>query len=245
MDNTLYVAVSRAMILRREMDVVANNIANSDTAGFKVESLITQTDTTPLTAKGLAPTKIQFAMDTGLARDFGQGAVSRTGSALDVAIQGQGFFRVNTANGPRYTRDGRFTADAQGQITDAKGNPIADDSGSPMVLDPTKGPPSISADGIVSQGEDRIGKLGVYKFDSLSGLTKTGDGFYRNDSNQTAQADTVSTVSQGSVESSNVQPVLEITRMTEISREYERINKLMDQTSDLDSQSINRLGRVN
>jgi flagellar basal-body rod protein FlgF len=245
MDNTLYVAVSRAMILRREMDVVANNIAKADTAGFKVESLISQTDSTPLTAAGLAPTRIQFAMDTGLARDFGQGAVSRTGSALDVAIQGDGFFQVNTLNGPRYTRDGRFTANAQGQITDAKGNVIADEGGSPIVLDPVKGPPSISADGIVSQGTDRIGKLGVYKFASLSGLSKTGDGFYRNDSNQTAAPATDAKLAQGAVESSNVQPVIEITRMTEISREYERISRLMDQTADLDSHSIDRLGRVN
>lgn len=244
MDNTLYVATSREMILRREMDVIANNIANSDTAGFKVESVISQTNPHPLSIKGFAPINVQFALDTGVARDFGQGAVSRTGAPLDVAIQGQGFFQINTPNGPRYTRDGRFTTDAQGQLTDAKGNVVADDAGQAITLDPSKGAPSISQDGVVSQGGQRLGKLGVYKFASLGALAKDGDGHYRNDTNQTAQPDTDSKLSQGAIENSNVQPVIEITRMTEISREYERISQMMDQTSTLDTQSINRLGKV-
>jgi flagellar basal-body rod protein FlgF len=245
MDNTLYVAVSRQMILRRELEVVANNVANADTAGFKVESVISQTDPHPVVLKGMAPSNVKYALDTGLARDFGQGSLSQTGAPLDMAIQGDGFFQVNTANGPRYTRDGRFTSNPQGQVTDAKGNPIADDAGQTITLDPAKGPPSISADGIVSQNGQRIAKIGIYRFGSMSGLSKTGDGMFRNDSNQTAQAATDARVSQGFFESSNVQPVIEITRMTEISREYERISRLMDQTADLDSKSIDRLGRVN
>jgi flagellar basal-body rod protein FlgF len=245
MDNTLYVAVSRQMILRRELEVVANNVANADTAGFKVESVISQTDPHQVTVKNMAPTKVLYALDTGLARDFGQGSLSQTGAPLDVAIQGDGFFQVNTQNGPRYTRDGRFTANQQGQLTDAKGHILADDGGQAITVDPAKGSVDISQDGVLSQAGVKIGKIGVYKFGSLSGLAKDGDGLYRNDSNQTAQADMTAKLSQGFVESSNVQPVIEITRMTEISREYERISRMMDQTADLDNHAIDRLGRVN
>ena len=90
MDNALYVALSRQQILRREMDVVANNIANADTPGFKVEQVISQTDATSLPG---TTAKLQFALDTGLSRDFGQGALSQTGRDLDVAIEGDGFSR--------------------------------------------------------------------------------------------------------------------------------------------------------
>lgn len=245
MDNTLYVALSRQMILRREMDVVANNIANSDTAGFKVESLISETDPQRIPLANMAPSNIQFALDTGLARDFGQGAISSTSNPLDVAIEGDGFFQVNTARGTRYTRDGRFTLDAQGRLTTAKGDPVADDGGGEITLDPKKGQPDISADGVISQQGERVAKIGVYRFGSLSGVAKDGDGLYRNTVNQTASVATDARVHQSAVESSNVQPILEITRMTEVSREYERISRLMDQTADLDRRSIDRLGRLN
>ena len=245
MDNTMYVALSRQMILRRQMDVVSNNIANADTAGFKTEALISETDPHTVTAKGFAPTNLQFALDTGLARDFGQGAIAQTGNPLDVAIEGDGFFQVNTSRGQRYTRDGRFTANAQGKLTTSKGDVVADDAGGEITLDPAKGPPSISIDGVVSQNGQRVAKLGVYRFGSLSGLAKDGDGLYRNTANQTAAAATDVKVHQSAVEGSNVQPIIEITRMTEVSREYERISRLMDQTADLDRRAIDRLGRLN
>ena len=106
MDNALYVALSRQQILRREMDVVANNIANADTPGFKVEQVISQTD-----AKSLPGTtaKLQFALDTGLSRDFGQGALSQTGRDLDVAIEGDGFSR-STLSAASGCRRGTITA---------------------------------------------------------------------------------------------------------------------------------------
>lgn len=244
MDNTLYVALSRQMILRREMDVVANNIANADTAGFKVESVISETNPESLPSIDMGPKNVQFALDTGLARNFGQGALTRTESPLDVAIEGDGFFQINTANGPRFTRDGRFTTDATGRLTNARGAPVADDAGGEIILDPKKGEPSISQDGVVSQAGERIAKIGVYRFGALSGLAKDGDSLYRNDGNQAPQIATDARVTQGAIESSNVQPVIEITRMMEVSREYAKISTIMDQTSELDRQAIQRLGKV-
>ena len=184
-------------------------------------------------------------LDTGLARDFGQGAMTSTGAPLDVAIEGDGFFQINTAAGERYTRDGRFTLDPTGRLVTAGGQAVGGDGGAEILIDPKKGPISIARDGVISQGEERIGKLGVVRFASLSGLSKDGDGLYRNDANVAAEAAPDAVLHQGSVEGSNVNAVLEVTRMIEVTREYEKISKLMDQTSDLDRRSIERLGRVN
>lgn len=245
MDNTLYVAMSRQMMLRREMDIVANNIANANTTGFKVESMIAETDPAPLAGKDAGPKMVQFVLDSGVARDFGQGTMTQTGAPLDVAIEGDGFFLIKTAEGDRFTRDGRFTTDATGKLVTARGDAVGDDSGAEIMLDPKKGPVSISADGVVSQDAVRVGKIGVVRFASLAALSKTSDGLYRNDANTTPEAAADARVRQGMLEGSNVQPVIEVTRMLEITREYERIAKLMDQTTDLDRRSIERLGRVN
>ena len=245
MDNALYVAMSRQAILRREMDVVANNIANVDTAGFKVESLISETKSEPLGGKASGGRNVQYVLDRGLSRDFGQGAMNGTGAPLDVAIEGDGFFQINTDAGERYTRDGRFTLDPTGRLVTGGGHAVGGEGGAEILIDPKDGPVTIARDGTISQGEARIGKLGVVRFASLSGLSKQGDGLYRNDANVAAQAAPDAVLHQGSFEGSNVNAVLEVTRMIEVTREYEKISKLMDQTSDLDRRSIERLGRVN
>ncbi len=115
MDNTMYVGLSRQLTLQRELDVVANNVANVDTAGFKVESLMVQTDAEALPGGDGSPPIVNFVLDQGVARNFSQGALKQTGAPLDVAIQGDGFFKVSAPGGERYTRDGRFSLDAQGR----------------------------------------------------------------------------------------------------------------------------------
>jgi flagellar basal-body rod protein FlgF len=232
------------MILRRAMDVVANNIANADTAGFKVESIMSETNPETLPVQpGSGSRQIQFVLDKGLARDFSQGSLSATSSPLDVAIEGDGFFEINAARGQRYTRDGRFSLDATGRLVTQAGEPVGGEGGD-IIVDPKLGEVTIAKDGTISQGTNRLGKLPVYRFASLSALAKDGDGLYRNDANQAPEAAADAQLHQSSVESSNVRPVIEVTRMIEISREYERIARLMDQTAELDRQSISRLGRV-
>lgn len=244
MDNGMYVALSRQMILRRQMDVVANNIANADTAGFKVEKIIINSDPKRLsTPEG--PGSLTYVTDPGVARNYGQGALSRTGAPLDMAIEGEGFFKIGAERGERFTRDGRFAVDGEGRLVTKAGDPVLDDGGAEITVDPSKGEISVSREGSISQGGLRVGKVGVYRFDELAGLSKDGDGLYRNDGNIPAQAAPDALVHQGMVESSNVQPILEITSMIEISRAYERIVRMMDQNSDLDRRSIERLGRVN
>jgi flagellar basal-body rod protein FlgF len=245
MDNTLYVALSRQMILRREMDVVANNIANADTAGFKVEAIISENNTERLpVAPDSGSRLVQFVLDTGLARDFGQGTLTRTSDPLSFGIEGEGFFQINTARGERFTRDGRFQLDAEGKLVTRTGEAVAGDGGAEIVLDPARGEPTVSADGTISQAGQIVGKLAVVSFGSLAGLEKDGDGLYRNTSNLAPEPAAGAFVRQAMIESSNVQPVIEVTRMIEVSREYERIARLMDQTAELDRKAIERLGRL-
>ncbi len=244
MDNTLYVGLSRQMVLRRELDIVANNIANADTNGFKVESLMTKEQ--PVRPPGAGQPLIHFVGDDGIARDFSAGEPRRTDAVLDLSIDGQGFFKVTTKNGDRYTRDGHFRTDANGVVTTQAGDPVADDGGGQITIDPQKkGEITISADGVVSQGTERIGKIGVYKFPSLSALEKTGDNLYQNASNQAAVAAPDAKVRQGVLESSNVNPIVQISRMVEINRAYEQANQMASSEADLSRNSVSRLGRAN
>lgn len=245
MDNALYVGLSHQMVLRREMDIVANNIANADTTGFKVESLMTKEQPGPPAFTLQGPRPIKFVAADGVARDFGQGGLHRTDSPLDLAIEGPGFFKVTTKNGDRFTRDGRFRTDDTGRVTDQNGNPVADDGGGEITIDPQKGGEiSVSPDGVVSQGTERIGKVGVFTFANLGALEKTGDNLYQNASNQQPTPATDSKVRQGMLEGSNVNPILEITRMIEVSRAYEQTTQMMASQSDLSRNSVARLGRV-
>ena len=248
MDNTMYVGVSKQMILRRELDIVANNIANADTTGFKVESLMTADDPEYPVHAAIGSQPIQYAIDNGVARDFTEGKLEQTGAPLDLAIDGQAFFTVSTSSGNRYTRDGRFTTDAQGHLTTQAGDPVLDASGSQITLNPLAGAPSIAHDGTITQSiagqttEQVVGKIGVVRFDSLSSLTKDGDGLYDNTSSSTPQAAPDARIQQGMLETSNVQPVLQITDLIRIQRAYESISNMISTTSDLSKTAIERLG---
>ena len=244
MDNALYVGLSRQMVLRRQLDVVANNIANADTAGFKVETLMQKTQPAQPAYTLQGPRPVKFVGEDGVIRDFGQGALRTTGGSLDLAIEGQGFFQVNSSDGPRYTRDGSFRLNDNGTLVTQNGLPVLDDGGGQIELDPTQGQVTISKDGSVSQGATRVGKLGVVTFQTLSTLEKTGDNLYRNTSNQQPQAAEDPKVRQGMLEGANVNPILEITKMIEISRAYEQMAKIMDANSDLSKSAVERMGKV-
>ncbi len=245
MDNALYVGLSRQIVLKRQMDIVANNIANTDTNGFKVESLMTKEVPGPPAFTLEGPRPIKFVGDDGVARDFGQGALRRTDAPFDVAVDGQGFFKVTTKAGDRFTRDGHLRLDETGKLTTQAGNPVADDGGGEIVLDPLKGEVTVAADGTVSQGTDRVAKIGVYQFASLGALEKTGDNLYKNSSNQQPTPATAAKVRQGMLEGSNVNSILEITQMIEVSRAYEQTTQMMSSEADLSRNSVARLGRIN
>jgi len=248
MDNTLYVSLSRQAVLQRALDIAANNIANQDTVGFKVEELITGADpiSPPKPTSNLSP--VNYVLDSGVARNFGQGELTQTSNPLDVALQGQGFFTVQTANGPRYTRDGRFTLDPQSQIVDQKGEPVLSTSGTPIVVNPQNGAITIAKDGSVSQSANgqstQIAQIGVVQFANLSALSKQGSNQYSDSSGQTPVPVTNAQVMQGFVEHSNVNAVKEVTSLISISRAYDRMQDIMSSTQDLSSKAVDALGQL-
>ena len=244
MDNAIFVALSRQMVLRREMDIVANNIANADTVGFKVEALMVKTDAMRSASTAQGPKAISFVVADGVARDFGQGQLRRTDGPLDMAVEGEGFFKLTTPEGERFTRDGRFRTDEVGKLVSHGGATVADEGGSEIVVDPKLGQVSVSQDGTVTQNGQRVGKIGVFTFDSLSVLSKVGDNLLENTSNLPAKASEDAKVRQGMLEGSNVKPILEIARMIEVSRAYESTAKLMDSETDLQRRTIERMGKV-
>lgn len=248
MNNALYVGLSRQMTLKQQMDLIANNIANSDTVGFKVESLLLREDVQQPSRKlsaGVNPTeKITFVQAAGTSRDYGQGALKQTGGVFDLGLAGDGFFAVQTPNGVRYTRDGRFSMNAKGQLVDVAGNTVLSGGNSPIQIDPTKAQPSIAHDGTISQDGLVAGKIGMFKFADRSGLQKTGSGLY-DLGNQTPTADTTTKIQQGMIENSNVDAIQQMTRMIAVSRAYEQVAGMMDQTGSTSDQAVQRLGKVN
>ena len=242
MDNALYVGLSRQITLQRQLDVAANNLANLDTAGFKVEQLMLQSAPLRPTAGGSRLGPIKYVIDDGVARSFTPGVLQKTGSDLDLAVEGSGFFQVQTPQGVRYTRDGRFSLDAQNGLVTQAGDPVLDGSGSPITLDPKKGEISVAKTGQISQGGQPGAKVGVVRFTNLSGLSKEGDGLFSSAETPVAASD--AGVRQGYVEGSNVQPVVEVTHLVEINRAYERIANIINSAHDLSRTAIQRLGKA-
>jgi flagellar basal-body rod protein FlgF len=243
LDNSTYVALSRQMTLRRQLDIVANNIANADTAGFKAEALTTAVEQRAPSKNAQVHHATRFVLDNGVSRNFGQGSLRQTGNELDVAIDGDAFFSVTTPEGERYTRDGRFKLDAAGQLVTQAGEPVLDDGGGPITLRRDGSAPSIAADGTVSQDGERVARLGVVRFDNLGALSKTGEGLYLADGAAPVAAPDVQ-LRQGMLESSNVNPVLEVVNLVEVSRAYERVTRMIDQTQDLSRRAVDRLGKA-
>ncbi|GAA0627118.1 flagellar basal-body rod protein FlgF [Brevundimonas kwangchunensis] len=244
MENAAYVGLSRQMTLRRELDIVANNIANADTTGFKVEQLLVGEEVGERARNAFIRPGVSFVLDNGVGRDFSQGALSQTGRTLDFAIEGEGaFFTVQDGADQAYTRDGAFTLDAQGRLTTETGHAVLGDGGE-IVINPELGQVSVGADGTISQDGETIGRLSVVRFDSLGVLEKSGDGLYRNASNAVAQEAPDARVRQGMLEGSNVNPILEITNLIEIQRAYESVTRMIENTTDLSRRAVERLGRA-
>lgn len=250
MDNVAYIGLSRQATLQKQMDVIANNLANQDTAGFKVEQLLLNTQPGAPAKDDGVKGPAQFVIDGGIGRDFSEGELTTTGRSLDVAIDGNAFFKVSTPQGERYTKDGRFAIDPQGKLVTAQGAAVLDELGSEITLDAANGEPQISADGIVSQrssqgpGGVRVGKIGVVRFDTLSVLSKEGNNLYVNSSNSQPQAAPDIRMRQGMLETSNVKPIIQITNLIEVQRAYERVTNMIQQTNDLSQSSIDRLAKV-
>jgi flagellar basal-body rod protein FlgF len=241
MDNALMLALQTQRVLQRRLDVSANNLANVDTTGFKADDLLTEEVEDTGASADANPTDIRFVRDIGLARDMSQGAIVSTGNPLDVAIEGPGFFMVQGPNGPLYTRTGAFKLTGDGQLVTGDGRPVLTSGGAPITLDTEGGSPSIGRDGAITVAGNEVGRLGVASFAAPGALSKVGDSLW-DAQGQSAQP-FEGVVEQGALEGSNVRPVVEITRLIEISRAYQNAAQFVSNLDALRQQAIQTLGQ--
>jgi flagellar basal-body rod protein FlgF len=252
MENTLLVGLSRQTVLERQLDVVANNIANVNTAGFKADSSLFE----EYLRSGAhednfvgSDRRVSYVQDRGTYRDFSQGAHEQTKNPLDLAVSGQGFLVVQTAGGERYTRDGGLQINNVGQLVTANGDPVLGTAG-PITFQPTDHDVNVSPDGTITvvEGNGRAdslrGKLRLASFADAQKLLKEGSNLYSAGEGGAPIADTKSVVQQGYIEKSNVNSVAEMSRMMEVTRAYSQISTLLQQESDLHKSAIEKLADV-
>lgn len=242
MDNSFMVGLSAQQVLQKRMDTTANNLANMTTAGFKVEHVVSRDLTEKPAAAADSPNEIAFADAWMLQRDFSTGPLERTGNALDFAIEGDGFFAVRTGAGEAYTRDGRFNLNDAGEVVTRNGEVVLGEGG-PITVDPEGGPLSVSREGTISQDGVELGTLRVVSFPTPGALERVGSNLWKATDEQPQPA-TNARVASGFVEGSNVNAVLELTEMIEISRAYTSIAKMIVQSDELRGTSIDKLARV-
>ena len=251
MENTLLVGLSRQTLLERQLDVVANNIANVNTTGYKADSSLFEEFLTSGAHEDNfvgADRRVSYVQDRATFRDFSQGAPDQTKNPLDVAIDGSGFLVVQTAAGERYTRDGGLQLNGQGQLVTVAGDPVLGASG-PIVFQPTDHDINVTPDGTITvvEGNSKTdsvrGKLRLVSFADAQKLLKQGSNLY-SAGEGAAQPDAKSTVRQGFIEKSNVNAVAEMSRMIEVTRAYTQISTLLQQQSDLHKTAIEKLADV-
>jgi flagellar basal-body rod protein FlgF len=242
MDNLQLLAVQTQRVMQRRMETAANNLANVSTFGFKADALLTETDARRPARAADAPSDVRFVRDIGLTRDMSQGSITRTGEPLDVAIEGDGFFTVQAKGATYYTRNGAFRLDSSGQLMTGAGDLVLNSGGAPIVFDPQGERPQIGADGSIRIAGAEVGRLGLVSFADQNALEKVGDNLFAAEGAPTKEFD--GAVVQGAIEGSNVNPVLELTRIIEISRAYESAARIVRNGDDLRQRTIERLGRA-
>jgi flagellar basal-body rod protein FlgF len=251
MENAILVGLSRQVTLERQLDVVANNIANVNTTGYKADRSLFEEylNSGAHEDNFIGPDRrVSYVQDRATFHDFTQGAVEQTKNPLDIAINGDGLLAVQTPGGERYTRDGNLQMNNLGQLVTASGNPVLGTSG-PIVFQPTDHDINISPDGTVTvlEGISRTdsirGKLRLVSFADAQSLLKQGGNLFAAGSGA-PQADLKSTVQQGFVEKANVNAVAEMSRMMEVMRTYTHISTLMQQQNDLQKSAIEKLADV-
>lgn len=244
MENALLIGLSRQTALLRQMDIIANNLANSQTPGYKSEApLFEEYLSKNALISDLPGTsgKVSMVQDRGLLREFKEGAMVTTNNPLDFAINGKGWLVVDTPQGERYTRNGRLTRNEEGTLVTAGGNTVLSTTGTiEIAADETN--ITISADGTVSTSAGEKGKFRIVKFENEELMKKEGNSLFSH-TEQATPAENVRIV-QGVIENSNVEPVVELTDMIKVMRSYVATSKLNEKMDELKRRGIEQLGTV-
>ena len=244
MDSPGYIILSRLGAQLRSTQVLANNLANADTPGFRAERAVFAAFLQPR-ASGAAASPgdggAAYAIDRATWRDTAGGAISITGNPFDLALKGDGFFAVETPRGERYTRAGRFALAGDGKLTDGEGNAVLDARGTPIVLGPNDTRVEVRGDGSVHSENGPVGQLRVVRFEDPQKLRAEGSRLYASDE-PGLPAERPGVV-QGAVEGSNVQPVMEITTLTAQMREFQFATQFVEREGERLSSAVERILR--
>lgn len=235
MDLTSTVAASRLAAQERAMEVVAGNLANMDTPGFKAER-VQFSDWLDRQADG---SSVAYTQDRATWRENAPGPLRHTGNPLDLAITGDGYFTVATAQGPRLTRDGRFGVMPNGTIADASGDALLDTSGRPIRIGVTDTDLTITGDGSLSSENGRIAAIGVVR--PQDPMQVVAEGGTRFQANTPTLPVTSRQIVQGAVEGSNVQPIAEVTRMIDGERMFQFLAQFVQAESDRQKMAIEKI----
>jgi flagellar basal-body rod protein FlgF/flagellar basal-body rod protein FlgG len=253
MENALLVGLSRQVALGHELDMIANNVANIDTTGFKADNTVFGEFLMPRASdQNFAgqDRRIDFVQDRTSYINMAPGALERTGSPLDVAIDGNGYFTVQTPRGQRYTRNGAFQINGAGQLVTSNGDQVLGSSG-PITFQNTDHDIVISSSGIItvregnSTADSQRGTLQLATFSQPQALVKDGASTFMppNGVNSTP-APTNTRVVQGMIEKSNVNGVAEMSRMIEITRSYTDVANILSQEGDLRKNALQQLSQT-
>ncbi|RBO51202.1 flagellar basal-body rod protein FlgF [Rhodovulum sp. BSW8] len=237
MDSTGYTTLTRQSGLMREMQSIANNIANSSTIGYRREGLIFSEYIADVDGPGGS---LSMAEANVRVTDLGQAPLTQTGGTFDFAIEGEGFFLLNTPQGQRLTRAGSFTPDAAGNLVSPDGHQLLDAGGTPVFAPPDATSFAVAADGTVSADGTPLTQIGIYLPADPNAMTHVAGTLF--DPGGAPQPVEDTSILQGYVEQSNVQPVTEITRMIEVQHAYELGQKFLDREDERVRDIIRTLG---
>jgi flagellar basal-body rod protein FlgF/flagellar basal-body rod protein FlgG len=257
MENAVLIGLSRQIALHRELEVVANNVANINTTGYKADNAIFQEFLSPNARYGEfqgADQRLSYVHDRATWLDFRKGPIQLTGNPLDVAIDGDAFLVVQTPRGERYTRNGALQLNSTGRLVTNEGYEVQGDGG-PIQFQNNDGKISIGEDGTirVHEGSDnrsdaQRGKLRLVTFDQAGRLQKEGSSLFAAPNGMQPQPlqqpPRKVRIVQGALEQSNVSGVIEMSRMIEITRSYTAIAGLLQQNSDMRHNAIDKLAEV-
>jgi flagellar basal-body rod protein FlgF len=239
---SVYVLASRMLGQAQRLDMVADNVANANTHGFKrlAQDMKETIGGTPLRPAG------SFTENQPVRIIHQDGALETTGNTFDVALQGEGFFAIQDAAGGdrKYTRVGQFALDVQGNLVTMAGERVMDVNDAPITL-PIDQKITIARDGTISTEEGIVANLGVYRFENIDALKRAGATLYMNDPN-TNPALPVATpqVFQGMLEGSNVNPIIETVNMTTVLRSYQSTLRAMTTLEEAETTAIRDLARI-
>lgn len=243
MENAITAGLSKQIVLARALDITANNIANQTTTGYKAERLDFREYLSRIKGPHEGDADVSLVYDPDSYTDFSPGGLEQTHASLDFAIDGDGFFAVETANGVRYTRDGHFGLNLSGELVNRDGARVLDADGSSILFDPEAGPVLLSPDGELQQDNTPVANLGVYRFDDVRELRKEGANLFAAEPKARPYAVPSPHIEQGFIETSNVAPISSVTEMIEIMRAYQQAAQVVETANQLERDAVRTLSQ--